>query len=1169
VTESHPPSTDLQNPPQAALEGAQLADRYDLGQARVLLTGTQALTRALLSIAQLDARADRTTGGFVSGYRGSPLGGFDRDLAAAHAELSTANIRFTPGVNEELAATAIWGTQQVGLFPGAKTDGVFALWYGKGPGVDRAGDAFKHANLAGTAPLGGVVAIAGDDHAGISSTTAHQSEFAFIDAQIPVLAPSSVQDVLDLTVAAIALSRASGLWIALKCPSDIIEQAATVDTDLDRFIYDRPAPDGSLHIRWPDRVTDAEARLAGPKHRAAQAFVHALGLDRVLWKTGESRIGIIAAGKSYADTREALDLLGLDENKARAHGIAVYKPAMVWPLEADGLRDFAAGLDRIIVIEEKRPLIEPQVRDLLFDIPAHPNVIGKTGTDRLDIALAGVLTPGDVARALTPRLSAQPGEGSEIRSVPPLARPDRPVLRRPPHFCSGCPHNTSTRVPDGARALAGIGCHTLALWSDPNTQTLTQMGGEGASWIGQAPFTETPHVFANIGDGTYYHSGFLAIRAAISAGVNITYKLLFNDAVAMTGGQKVEGNLSVPAIARELVAEGVERIAVVAEDPTHYAKDDPFPTDVTVMGRDGFDCAQAELAQIIGVSVLIFDQACAAEKRRRRRRGTLEDPARYVFINERVCEGCGDCQRASHCLSVVPVATPLGEKRRIDLATCNKDETCVDGFCPAIVTIEGGRPRRRPFVAPTEVPENLRTLPAPSLPTLEQPWRILTAGIGGTGVVTIGHVIAMAAHLDGRAVAVLDQTGLAQKGGAVASHVTIATRDDAIGAVRIGNARADAVIGCDLVVAADTPQLGAVQPEQTHVIVNTEEAITGAFLRDPTLAFPADSLLGAIAARAGRGHVTTADARRLAERLTGQAITANVLLLGLAWQIGLVPVSEAALIRAIELNGQDTVANMAAFTWGRRAGLDMASVRALAGLDTDGKEQTPVSLEAFVTTRAGFLVGYGGDAMAVTYRQAVENAQTIARERGTDADALARAVAEGYAHVLATKDEYEVARLYRDGTFNDAIAQAFEGPVKVHYHLAPGWMPGWPSKHNGTGYDAAGRPRKRDFGPWLGPVLGLLAWLKSLRGSVFDPFRFGADRALERRHRAEYEDDLGLIAVALTPGSFDLCQELAHLPTTVRGFGPIRQEAFDQAAKRRHEILAALKPKGSGQLAAE
>jgi indolepyruvate ferredoxin oxidoreductase len=1134
----------------------------------VLLTGTQALTRALLSIAQLDTKAGHTTGGFVSGYRGSPLGGFDRDLTAAQAELTTANIHFTPGVNEELAATAIWGTQQVGLFPGAKTDGVFAMWYGKGPGVDRAGDAFKHANLAGTAPLGGVVAIAGDDHAGISSTTAHQSEFAFIDAQIPVLAPSSVQDVLDLTVAAIALSRASGLWIALKCPSDIIEQAATVNTGLGRFIYDLPdglaAPENKLHIRWPDRVTDAEARLAGPKRRAAQAFVRASGLDRTLWKTEASHLGVVAAGKSYADTLEAFDLLGLDESKAQALGITLYKPAMIWPLEAEGLRHFADGLDHIIVIEEKRPLIEPQIRDLLFDSPTRPQVIGKTGTDQLAIALSGVLNPGDIARALAPRLSARSGESPAIVSAPPNIRPSPPALKRPPHFCSGCPHNTSTRVPDGARALAGIGCHTLALWSDPNTQTLTQMGGEGASWIGQAPFTETSHVFANIGDGTYYHSGLLAIRAAISAGVNITYKLLFNDAVAMTGGQKVEGNLTVPAIARELSAEGVARIVVVAEDLTHYTKTDPFPPGVTVLGRDGFDCAQAELAQVAGVSVLIFDQACAAEKRRRRRRGTLEDPARYVFINERVCEGCGDCQRASHCLSVVPVATPLGEKRRIDLATCNKDETCVDGFCPAIVTVEGGRPRRRPFVAPTEVPKALRTLPKPRFPALERPWRILTAGIGGTGVVTIGHLIAMAVHLDGQAATVLDQTGLAQKGGAVASHVTIATSDNAIGAVRIGNARADVLIGCDLVVAADTPQLGAVKPEQTHVIVNTEEAITGAFLRDRTLAFPADSLLGAIVERTGGNHVTAADARRLTERLTGQAITANVFLLGLAWQKGLVPVSEAALTRAIELNGPNADANKAAFIWGRRAAIDMAAVRTLAGLDTDGKAQITARLEDLVTTRADFLIGYGGDALATNYRQAVEDVQAIARARGTDANVLARAIAEGYAQVLATKDEYEVARLYRDGTFDDAIHEAFEGPVTVHYHLAPAWMPHWL-----MGKDATGRPRKLDFGPWLGPVLGLLAWLKGLRGGFFDPFRFGADRALERRHRAEYEHDLGLIKAVLTPGNFGLCLELARLPVTVRGFGPIRQEAFDQAAERRREILAALGPTGSGKLAAE
>ncbi|MGE0653215.1 MAG: indolepyruvate ferredoxin oxidoreductase family protein, partial [Alphaproteobacteria bacterium] len=686
---------------------------------------------------------------------------------------------------------------------------------------------------------------------------------------------------------------------------------------------------------------------------------------------------------------------------------------------------------------------------------------------------------------------------------------------------------------------------------------LTQMGGEGASWIGQAPFTETTHVFANIGDGTYYHSGLLAIRAAISAGVNITYKLLFNDAVAMTGGQAVEGGLTVPAICRELAAEGVARIVVVAEDPDHYAKDDPFPAGVSVMGRDGFDCAQAELAQVPGVSILVFDQACAAEKRRRRRRGELEDPARYVFINERVCEGCGDCQRASRCLSVVPVATPFGEKRQVDHATCNKDETCIDGFCPAIVTVEGGRPRKAKAPAPTEIPAALRELPSPSLAPLDRPWRILAAGIGGTGVVTVGHLIAMAAHLDGHAAVVLDQTGLAQKGGAVASHVTLARRDGDIHAGRIGSARADVMIGCDLVVAADAPQVAALEPGRTRVVVNTEESITGAFLRDATLAFPSDSLLGTIAARAGADRVIAADGRRLAERLTGEAIAANVLLLGLAWQMGLVPVSEEALLRAIDLNGRGAAINRAAFSWGRRAAHDMAEVRALAGLDDTVRPKSE-TVDEIISRRTEELTGYDGARLATRYRDTVAATSALAARLGPrDGEALVRTVAEGYFHVLAAKDEFEVARLFSDGRFAADISVAFEGDVHVRYHLAPSWM-AWP-----------GRARKRAFGFWLLPFMALLARVRRLRGSPFDPFRFGSDRKLELRHRAEYETDLKRIHAALNGGTFDLCRELAGLPLTVRGFGHVRREAYERAAERRREILKALDARPSGSLAAE
>jgi len=1149
-----------------------LEDRFEAEKDRLFLTGTQTLVRVLLTQSWLDARAGLNTGGFVSGYRGSPLGGLDQELTAASAAFDKAHIHFEPGVNEELAATALMGSQQLRLFPGAKFDGVFGMWYGKGPGVDRSGDAFKHANLAGTAPSGGVLAAAGDDHGGISSTTAHQSEYAFIDAQIPVLAPANLQDVLDLGLAGIAMSRASGCWVALKCPSAIIEQSGTVRADLARFTFFPIVTDdavaGGMHIRWPDKSTDQEHRLAGTKLAAAGAFARTNGLDRIFDKTAGSRTGIVAAGKAWADTREALRLLGLEGDGAGAQGICLLKPGLVWPMVRETVRDFATSLDEIIVIEEKRALIEPQIRDILYDAPegARPHIYGKTGRDGAPlIPLSGEIAPDSIARALTSHLIGDfPGLTENMSPTPEPAKDPIPVLRRPPHFCSGCPHNTSTRVPEGHRALAGIGCHTLALWSEPNTQTLTQMGGEGASWIGQAPFTNTPHVFTNIGDGTYYHSGILAIRAALSADVNITFKLLFNDAVAMTGGQPVEGGLTVPAIARELDAEGVERIVVVAEEPGHYAKSDQFPEGVTVMGRDGFDCAQAELADIPGVTILIFDQTCAAEKRRRRRHGTMEDPDRWVFINERVCEGCGDCQKASHCLSVVPVATPFGEKRRIDYASCNKDESCVNGFCPALVTVEGRL--REPDTnasAVTQGPDvsaHRETLPEPEIGSLTRPWRVLVAGIGGTGVVTVGHLISIAAHMEGRAVTVMDQTGLAQKGGSVMSHVTIAEEADAIGAARIASGQADAVIGCDLVVAADTPQLKVMDKTHTHAVINSAETITGAFLRDPEKSFPTRSLLAALSGRLDHDALVLIDAAALAPQLTGNPITANVFLLGVAWQKGLVPVSEEALLRAIALNATAVKANRDAFLWGRRAAVDPGGVTALAGFDKPPPGGEP-KLGKFVGMRADFLEGYGRPGQAQRYRGVVEEFDRIAQQRVPGRDGLARAVAEGYFKVLAAKDVYEVARLFTDGEFATALNRTFADGFRVNYHMAPPWI----ARHDAF----TGDPLKRRFGPWLQPVLRLLGGLRMLRGTLFDPFRNTDDRRLEIAELEEYEQDLSRISHTLSPESFNLCLELAALPLSVRGFGHVKRAALDKVAPRRAKIRTALDKEDHGQAAAQ
>ncbi len=908
--------------------------------ARVFLTGSQALVRVLLEQAQRDAAAGLRTAGYASGYRGSPLGGLDQAFARAAGALAAHRIEFQPGLNEELAATALWGTQQVGLFDGARQDGVFGLWYGKGPGVDRAGDAFKHANLAGTAPLGGVLAVAGDDHAAASSTTAHQSEFALADAMMPVLVPATVQEILDLGLAGIALSRFAGCWTALKLAADIAEGAATVRIDRAvawRAPADFTPPADGLHIRWPDRADAQEARLIGPKMQAAQAFARANGVDRLVVDTPAATRGIVAAGKAWSDLVQALADLGLDTARCEALGLRLYKVALVWPLEPQGARRFAAGLDEVLVVEEKRPLIESQLRDLLYDLPdaQRPRVLGKRGRENQPLLPAsGELTPhriaGVVARWLgLPDWADGAGAPADRATTPAAQRREKPLLRRQPHFCSGCPHSRATRTPEGSRALAGIGCHTMALWTDPATKTLTQMGGEGATWIGQAPFTDTPHVFQNIGDGTFAHSGLLAIRAAVAAGVNITYRLLFNDAVAMTGGQPVEGALTVPRIARILEAEGVARIIVAAEEPERYPASEAFPRGVTVTGRDALDCAQRELREVPGVTVLIFDQTCAAEKRRRRGRGDMAPPARYAFINEAVCENCGDCVTASNCLSVVPVETEFGRKRRIDQASCNADLSCVDGFCPSFVTVEHARLRKKPARALAESPGPLPA--APELPPLDRPFAILIAGIGGTGVVTLGRILGRAAEIAGQAIAVTDQTGLAQKGGAVLCHLRIAATPAQIGAARIGPARdgidgADVILGCDLVVAAGGDVLARVKPGAAKAIVNSAEAITGSFLRQPDTQFPSVGLQEAIRHRLGAG-AGFIDAAGAAARLTGQSATANVLLLGYAWQKGLIPLAADAIHGAIgtvfQARGEAAVTNnRAAFDWGRRLAAD-------------------------------------------------------------------------------------------------------------------------------------------------------------------------------------------------------------------------------------------------------
>jgi indolepyruvate ferredoxin oxidoreductase len=1154
-----------------ALASVALDDKYTLEAGRVYLTGIQALVRLPLMQRRLDAAAGLNTAGFISGYRGSPLGGLDQNLWQAKRLLTENHIRFQPGINEDLAATAVWGTQQVGLFPGAKYDGVFAMWYGKGPGVDRTGDVFKHANATGTAPHGGVLALAGDDHAAKSSTLPHQSEYAFIDASLPVLNPAGVQDLLDLGLYGWAMSRYAGVWVGLKAIAETMDNSASVHVDPDRVRIVLPEdfalPPGGLSIRWPDHnALELERRLRLWKLPAVTAFARANRLDRVVLDSPRPRLGIVAVGKSYLDLRQALDDLGIDESAAAAIGLRLYKVALSWPLEPDGIRRFAAGLEEILVIEEKRPLVEQQIKNILYDMSARPRVLGKSDeTGAPLLAAIGELDAAQVARAVAARVMrfhASPRIADRLAYLAALERQFKGAkapIERVPYFCSGCPHNTSTRVPEGSRATAGIGCHYMAIWMDRETATVTQMGGEGVPWIGQAPFTETPHIFANLGDGTYTHSGILAIRAAIAAGVTITYKLLYNDAVAMTGGQPIDGQLTVPQITQQLAAEGVKRVVVVTDEPDKYPGDAGFAAGVTVFHRDKLDEVQRSLRETPGVSVLVYDQTCAAEKRRRRKRGRFPDPPKRAFINELVCEGCGDCSRASNCLSVVPVETEFGRKRAIDQSSCNKDFSCVDGFCPSFVTVHGGRLRKH------QAPgghEEIPPLPEPALPDLAEPYDILVAGIGGTGVVTIGALLGMAAHLERKGCSVLDMTGLAQKGGAVLSHIRVAASPEAIHASRIPAGGGRLLLGCDIVVAASPEGLARLRSGASRAVINRHETATGGFTRDPDLAFPAESLARSIAAAVGDGRAEFIDATRLATALLGDAIATNLFLTGYAYQQGLLPVSAAAIERAIELNAVAVDANRHAFRWGRWAALDRAAVERIAAPTAAPGEPLSQTLDETVARRVEFLTRYQDRAYAQRYERLVRRAETTERRQAPGDEGFALSVAQNLFKRMAYKDEYEVARLYTDGSFLRAIHRQFEGDFTLEFHLAPPLL--------AERDPATGHLRKRRYGPWMLRASALLAKLKFLRGTPLDFFGRSEERWVERALIGEYEALIDELIAGLRPDNHALAVELARIPEQVRGFGHVKLASLDAARARQETLLAAFrKPPAPQAIAAE
>lgn len=1142
-----------------ALRAVALDDKYDLTASQVYITGSQAIVRLMLTQQARDAADGLNTAGFATGYRGSPVGGIDQQFWRAKAQIAQANIHFQPGLNEDLAATSLWGSQQAELHGEGRFDGVFGLWYGKGPGVDRSGDAFRHANHAGTSKYGGVVALMGDDHTCESSTSAHQSEFAFVDAMIPVLNPAGVEEILDYGLYGFALSRFAGCWVGLKCVKDNIESTASVDAAIDRVIIREPddfdMPPGGLNIRRNDTPLEKEARLHGHKRAAIQAFTRANKLDRIVFSGGNHpRVGIISTGKSYLDVMQALDSLGIDEARTEALGLRLYKIAMVWPLEPEGLRRFATGLDLIIVVEEKRSLIESQIREQLYGMGKPPQIIGKQDENGRDLFPAkGALEPNRIALEIASRIPRTDEElnqaAAELKSVqvPSNRLPD--AATRTPWFCSGCPHNSSTKVPEGARAFAGIGCHYMALWMDRRTEGFTQMGGEGANWIGEAPFTTRRHMFQNIGDGTYQHSGLLAIRAAIAAGVNITYKILYNDAVAMTGGQAIEGGLTVEQIARQVSAEGAKRIVVLSEAPERFNRGEGLPTGVRVRHRDYLDAVQAELSQVKGVSVLIFDQTCAAEKRRRRKRGLMPEPQQRVVINPMVCEGCGDCTEKSNCVSVMPLETEFGRKRRIHQSSCNKDFRCLDGFCPSFVTVSGAKLKRGVDQHVGTQADQLFQLPEPEIPVLEKNFAMVITGIGGTGVVTIGALIGMAAHLEDKGCGLIDMAGLAQKGGAVVTHLRLAPAPEDIHAIRVDRGGADLVLGCDLVVAGGEKVTATMREGQTKAVINSFETMTTEFMNEPDTEFPSQMLFDAIISRIGEDRSHFVNAGQLAVRLMGDAIYANLLLLGYAWQKGALPLTEHAILRAIELNGVAAENNRKAFLWGRRAAHDPDNVMRLAGVVID--DGMTLNLDEIIGRRTSDLAAYQNDAYAWRYLSAVERIRAQETVLESDLDSLTRTVAQSYHKLLAYKDEYEVARLFTDGRFEGSLKEQFDGDPQLTLRFAPPFLA---QRDKQTG-----RLRKMAFGGWSLKLLKLLSRLKFLRGTPFDPFSYMEERKLERRLIREFESDLEVMASHLTAENHAICLELAALPLEVRGYGPIKIKAAREVLAKRPGIYARLK----------
>ena len=1137
-----------------------LDDKYFLDKGRVYITGTQALVKLPMIQRQRDKNNNLDTAAFISGYRGSPLGMYDKSLWTAKKFLKNNDINFTSGLNEDLAATAVWGSQQSGLISKSTKDGIFGIWYGKGPGVDRSGDAFKHANSAGTSPNGGVLALLGDDHTAKSSTLAHQSEYAMVDAQIPVLNPSNVQEILDYGLIGIALSRYAGVWTAMKCVTANIDSSASVNIDLDRIKIIKPdfeMPPEGVHIRWPDMdILVQEKRLTNIKLPAVKAFAKANNINHSIWSKGDKNIGIVTTGKAYSEVRQALSDLNIDEQYAEKLGLHLFKVGMPWPLEESAIIEFCSNMEEVIVFEEKRPLIEDQVKKIMFNQANRPkHIVGKRNENNEElIHSTGELTPDFVSEIIAERITKTNKDENILNKLRIIKQnePDTTAIQgisnRTPYFCSGCPHNTSTKVPEGSKAMAGIGCHFMASWMDRDTDLFTHMGGEGANWIGMAPFVEDQHIFQNIGDGTYNHSGILAIRAAVAAKVNMTYKILFNGATAMTGGQPAEGSPTPARISHQLYGEGIKRIAVVTDEPEKYGINSDFAKGTSINHRRDIDQVQKELRSWPGVSIMIYDQTCATEKRRRRKRGLMEDPDKRSFINDLVCEGCGDCSKTSNCISIEPLETKLGRKRKVNQSTCNKDFSCVDGFCPSFVTVKGATLKKRKSTSASDIPTAIfNKIPRPKEINLDKPFDIVVTGIGGTGVVTIGALIGMASHIENKGVSVLDQVGVAQKGGAVLSHIRVASTPEIIHSVKVGKTSADLVLGCDMVVVTSSPVRELMNINSTHSIINDHETPVAGFVLDPDHSFGGKRMRQII--KKSSKATNFINSIKIATAMFGDSIASNMFITGYALQKGFIPVLPESMEEAIKLNNMAIDMNISAFRWGRMAAHDYKYVE---------KEATPFmpnmeiqhdeyKLRDLMDDRTSFLIKYQNKNYANTYIDLVNKTIDVEKSIDKNKDDLSKAVAKYFSKLMAYKDEYEVARLYTNGEFKEKLYNTFEGNLKLKFHVAP---PLFAPKDPNTG-----KLKKITIGSWILPVLKILSKFKFLRGTLLDPFGKTKERKMERFLINQYKKDIEKILKTVNSKNISLAVAIASIPDIIRGYGHVKEDNIKIAEIKRNQLL--------------